>query len=337
MVSQTGQMRSSTVTDAMMTDRERARLLLKSIDWTHVRFERVAGGSVNQTFRLHDGRERWYLRIGPTIEDCANGPGWFTSRGLQREMRAIALWSDHANLLPRTVHSDFSRSLVPADWVIQKEIPGEPWEAMRAKLTKEETRSLWRQLGELTAQLHAYVGQDFGPPEPGVGTQRWSEMIRWDATGLLVDAQRYQLPTMPFVSLCSLVDRSVHELDEITRPRLIHSDLGLRHVLVRRNEANEPVISGLIDLEFARFADAYSETLFVAQALEPQRDPMFDIFLDAYGAGRPDRNARLRSLIYQMIAMAWWATDAMRRNRPAEAREVLNAMERRVDEDKLLG
>lgn len=324
------------MTDIIMPDSDTARLLLQSIGWDGVQIQSVPGGTVNTTFLVTEGRKQWYLRIAPTEAEAAAGPTWFTSRNLQRELRAIGIWSKHQHLLPQTVHSDFTRSLFPADWVIQKALIGDSWEAQRARFTPEETKSLWAQLGALNAELHAYVGTEFGPPEQGIGTSRWSEFVRWDAAGLLMDARRYQLPLTPFTTLCGLVDRHVHELDEVTQPRLIHSDLGLRHVMVQRNERDEPRITGLIDMEYARFADAYSESVFVHQALKPQRDPMFDAFLEAYGAVRPDRSYRLRSLIYQLIAMAWWATDAMRRNRPTEAREVLDAMHSRLDEDKLI-
>ncbi|MCA9833040.1 MAG: aminoglycoside phosphotransferase family protein [Thermomicrobiales bacterium] len=322
--------------DSMMPDFEVASVLLRSIGWNQIRIETVPGGTVNTTFRLSEGQQVWYLRIGPTLEDAAKGPTWFTDRGLQRELRAISIWSEHKHLLPQTVHSDFTRTLVPADWVIQKAVPGDSWEAQRARFTPLETISLWRQLGTLLAELHAYVGPEFGPPEQGIGTRRWSEAIRWDAAGLVVDAHRYNLKPAPFEALCKLIDRSARELDDVTQPRLIHSDLGLRHIMVQRDTSGEPKISGLIDMEYARFADAYSESIFVSEARKTQRDPMFDEFMEAYGAVRADRSFRLRSLIYQLIDMAWWATDAMRRERPTEAREVLDAMYTRLDEDKLI-
>lgn len=321
------------MTDPMMPDIDRARLLLNGIGWNDVRIETVPGGSVNNTFRLTEDNRTWYLRIGPTAVEVDAGPSWFTGKGLQREQQVIAMWSDHRHLLPETVHTDFTHSQVASDWVIQKAIPGDSWESLRSRLSKEQTESLWKQFGKLMAELHAYTSPEFGPPEAGYGHSRWSELCRWDATGLLTDAHKYDLPLEPFEKLCELVDRSIHELDEITTPRLIHSDLGARHVMVRF-EDNLPVISGLIDLEFARFADAYSESIFVAQALQTQQDPMFDHFLEAYGAEKPDRDARIRSLIYQLVAMAWWITDAARRQRPSEIHQTIDQLRNRLDEAK---
>lgn len=322
------------MTDPMMPDIDRARALLNGIGWDEISIETVPGGSINNTFRLTDGDSTWYLRIGPTDVDVDAGPTWFTGKGLQREQRAISLWSQHTHLFPNTIHTDFSRSQVAADWVIQEAVPGDPWEALRARLSPDQTRSLWQQFGGIVAELHAYTAPEFGPPDPGIGYSSWSGLCRWDATGLLTDAHKFGLPIEPFTRLCELVDRYTHELDEIETPRLIHSDLGLRHVMVDFDESDEPFITGLIDLEFARFADPYSESIFVAQALQPQRDPKFDVFLEAYGAERPDRDFRIRSYIYQLVAMAWWITDAMRRHRPTEAREIMDKLVQRLGEDK---
>ena len=321
------------MTDPMMPDIDRARALVNGIGWHEVQIQSVPGGSVNNTFRLTDGSSTWYLRIGPTVADVDAGPSWFTGRGLRREQQAIELWSGHKHLFPKTVHTDFSRKQIAADWVIQEAIPGDPWTALRARLGKDQVRSLWRQFGTLVAELHSYTGAEFGPPDPGIGYRRWSELCRWDATGLLTDAHKFGLPISPFQQLCDLVDHHTHELDEVETPRLIHSDLGLRHVMVVLND-DEPVITGLIDMEFARFADPYSESIFVAQALESQRDPIFDVFLEAYDAERPDRAARIRSYMYQLVALAWWITDAMRRHRPNEAHEILDRFTHRLEEDR---
>lgn len=322
------------MTDPIMPDIDRARALLASIDWHDVQLEAVSGGTVNNTFRVSDGSSTWYLRIGPTAAEVNAGPSWFTGRGLQREQQVIALWSGHAHLFAKTVHTDFTRSQIGADWVIQEAVPGDTWESIRSRLSPDQTRSLWQQFGTLVAELHAYTAPEFGPPDPGIGYSYWSGLCRWDATGLLTDARKYDLPLDPFRKLCELVDKYTHELDEVQTPRLIHSDLGIRHVMVDFAEGEMPTITGILDLEFARFADPYSESIFVAQALQRQRDPMFEEFLEAYGAERPDRSARIRGLIYQMVAMAWWITDAMRRHRTSKAREILDQLNNRLGEDK---
>lgn len=322
----------ATVTDPMMPDIDRARLLLETIGWDDVSVERVSGGTVNATFRLERGDEIFYLRIGPGVGEVEAGPSWFTGSGLRREQQAIELWSGHAQYFPRTIHADFSREVIAADWVIQTAVPGRPWSEVQSRLSHEESASLWSELGTLTAQLHAYVGEEFGPPEVGMGTSTWGELVRWDATGLLTDAHKFNLPTERFQELCDLVDERIDLLDEIADARLIHSDLGPRHVMVARDDDGGVRITGLIDMEFARFADAYSESIFVTQSLQTQPDPMFDLFLETYGADKPDFDSRARLELYQLTALGWWVTDAVRRMRDSEAQQALNAMTVRLHE-----
>ena len=157
------------MTDSIMPDFERARTLLNGIGWNDVHLEPVHGGSINSTYRLTEGDSTWYLRIGPSPTEVEAGPSWFTGKGLQREQQVMALWADHRHLFPETVQSDFTHSQVGSDWVIQKAIAGDSWEALRSRLTREQTASLWRQLGTLMAELHAYTSQEFGPPEAGFG------------------------------------------------------------------------------------------------------------------------------------------------------------------------
>src|SRR5699024_5686969 len=121
-------------------------------------------------------------------------------------------------------------------------------------------------------------------------------------------------------------------LDQITEPRLIHSDLHRRHVYVRRNESGEIQISGIIDLEFARFADPYSESIFVMDALAETRDPGMVAFCEAYGCEAPDRSTNLRSIIYQLTALGWVVMDLHRTGRIDAIPDVLSRMTGLLDE-----
>lgn len=313
-----------------MPDLRRARALLQETDWADADIESVGGGTVNSTFRLRRGAEMWYLRIGPTDLEAEAGPSWLSSLGLRREHQAIALWASHQHVLPETVHFDFSRDHIGSDWVIQKALPGNDWHAVRSRLSGQDNADLWRQLGVLIAELHAYIGPEFGTPEAGLGHATWSELVRWDATGLLTDAHKYGLPTQPFQDLCDLIDQSAGVLDAIREPRLIHSDLSPRHVMVQRTERGHVEITGLIDLEFARFADAASESVFVEHALSSTSEEHFDLFLESYGAPEPSADDKHRGEIYQLTALGWWVTDAVRLKRVDRAHTALEDMTRRL-------
>jgi Ser/Thr protein kinase RdoA (MazF antagonist) len=293
----------------------------------------IPEGSINATFKILRGKEPpLYLRIAPGDADVEEGPVWMTSHGLRRESAVFGMLEPLAELLPRTVRADWSRELIDRDWVLQTQVPGAPWPEIRPELTADEERDLWRQLGAVTRTIHSVRGAEFGPPEEGYGHGRWSELVRWDVTGLQVDAKRFGLDEDPFHRLTALVNGSVEELDHVTEPRLIHSDLHDHHIFVRRGNDDEPVISGLIDMEFARFADPYSESIFVMHETEDDVSEQFASFCQGYGCEPPTRTARRRSLIYQLTALGWNVMDLHRRGQEERLPEALELMVTTLDE-----
>jgi aminoglycoside phosphotransferase (APT) family kinase protein len=320
---------------SMMPDTATARALLREngiiVGEEHIL--PVPEGTINTTFRILRGQEPpLYLRIAPGDAEVEASPGWMTAHGLRREMTVIGMLEPLEHLLPRMVHADWSRELIDRDWVLQTQVPGIPWPELRPELTVDEDRDLWRQLGEITRTIHAVRGAEFGPPEEGYGHGRWSELVRWDVTGFQVDAHRFGIESDAFQRLTMLVNGSVDDLDEVTEPRLVHSDLHDRHVFVRRDDRGAPVISGLIDLEFARFADPYSESIFVMQGLSEGDGEEFAAFCDGYGCEPPARGSEHRSLIYQLTALGWIVMDLHRRGDDERIPEVLERMVVKLDE-----
>jgi hypothetical protein len=312
-----------------MVDRTQARELVEAAEVAggDIRITPIAGGTINQAFRLEsDDGPPMVLRIAPSDADAAAGPSWLTSHGLLREQEVLRLLADLGDVLPRTVHFDDSRTLIDRDWVVQTVVRGQPWNQLRARLDDREQRVLWRELGELTARIHAVEGEEFGPPAGWHGIRMWSEMMRWDATGFAVDADRYELDPEPFRMLCTIIDRAVPVLDRISRPRLIHSDLGLHHVFTERGQDGLHHVTGLIDFEFGRFADPMSESAFVVHELTPAADEDFVAFCAGYGRPPHGHDDEVRCLIYQMVALGWQATDLVRRGHRDEVRTVLGTL-----------
>lgn len=293
----------------------------------------IPGGTINAGFAVQQGpKDALIVRIAPSDAEADAGPQWLNSHGLRRELAAFDMLPALEPLLPHTVHADFSREHIDRDWVVQSLVPGRPWADVRSVLSEEEDIQLWSQLGEVTRTIHGAIGSHFGPPEEGCGFTTWSGQLRWDVTGFLVDAQRFGFDIEPFQQLCDLVDHSANVLDEITDPQLVHSDLNLRHVFVQRHVNGAMAISGLIDFEFARFADPYSESVFTEYGLRPSDDGRDVVFCNAYGCDRPDREHRLRDLIYEMRALAWIVTDLVRLGRSSEISTYVAMMQSRHDE-----
>lgn len=321
---------------SIMPNRQVVRDLLRDIGMrvAEDRIFPVPGGTINTAFRIDQGRERpLILRIAPTDAEAEAGPSWFSSHGLRREQTTIRLLAeDIAALMPQTVHFDDSRTLIERDWVLQTWVEGEAWKGIRPTLTAAEDLQLWRDLGRVTRRIHASVGKEFGPPEAGLGFATWADLVRWDVTGFCVDAGRFGIDPRPFERLVETVDRAVPILNRITEGRLIHSDLGQRHIFIRRDEHGVPQISGLIDFEFARFADPASESVFIDTALLPSHDGSDVALCEGYGCARPTHDDQVRTRIYTALALGWMATDLARLQRPKQVPALLDRLSGVVDE-----
>lgn len=319
----------------MMPDTRTARALLREIGMVvaEEHIQPVQSGSINTTFRVLQGKEPpLYLRIAPSDAEVDAGPGWMTSHGLRQEQTAIRMMEPLHDILPRTVHTDWSRTLIDRDWVVQTEVRGEPWTGVMRELSDRQDRALWRQLGEIVRTMHSSHGAEFGPPIEGFGHARLSDLVRWDATGLVVDAQRFDLDPDPFRRLTDLVDHSARLLDEVSDPRLIHSDLHQHHVFVQSTMAGEMEITGLIDLEFARFSDPGAESVFVTYELKGDPEGTLAAFCEGYQCHSLTHDERRRLTIYALISLGWAATDLHRVGQRERIPAILEDMRGRLDQ-----
>lgn len=293
----------------------------------------VEGGTVNEVWRIAvrgpDAREA-ILRVAPSPEAAASGPSWLTADGLRRELAAMACLPSLAPILPRTIRFDGSREIVGRDWIVQSIVPGRPWSEVDAALDDATRLALWRQMGAICRAIHEGRGSAFGPAqEPTCPT--WSELLRHDARGLLDDAERFGIERGTFGRLLAAVEAEREVLDRVVAPALIHSDLGPRHCFVEPDADGAWRIVGLIDLEFARFADPMSESTIVGFDLLPPDDRLRAAFWRGYGPVSMPPGAERRAALYAAIALGWVATDLARIGREDELPAVLADLARWID------
>jgi Ser/Thr protein kinase RdoA (MazF antagonist) len=270
---------------------------------------RLAGGSVNTSYalRMLDGSSA-ILRVAPSDAAAAAGPSWLTPWGLRREAAVMALAADLHSLFPVTLAHDFQRTVFDRDWVLQSVMPGAPFSAVDATLPLDERTTLWSELGTITRRLHSVRGDAFGPPVHGERFDRWSDLLAHDARGLIDDAGRFALPSASFQRLLSMVEDLASVLDDGIRPQLVHSDLARSHVFVDRTNEGPYRITGIIDLEFGRFADPQMERLITSFRWGNAPVEMAPWFFRGYGQAFDTREDHLRLHIYVAIALGWSAT-----------------------------
>lgn len=269
----------------------------------------LRGGSINTSYvlRMRNG-SLVILRVAPSDATAAAGPSWLTPWGLRREAAVIALAADLDDVLPVTIAHDFERAVIDRDWVIQQVMPGVSLSKIDATLPADERTALWMELGAITRRLHSVSADAFGPPVCGERFDRWSDLLARDAEGLLDDALRFALPAPPFERLRHLIERLAPVLDEGLAPHLVHSDLARSHVFVEQIDGGPYRITGIIDLEFGRFADPRMERLITSFRWGNAPAEMAPAFFRGYGQTFESPEDRAKLQVYVAIALGWTAT-----------------------------
>jgi hypothetical protein len=271
----------------------------------------MPGGQINATSLLIlDGGERAILRAAPTDADASAGPSWLSPHGLRREAAAIAAMPDLAHLLPVTIAHQFDDTFLGRDWVLQQVMLGVPLSTVDTTLEPETRESIWTEVGAFTRRMHDHTTPTFGPPGEA-GYQRWTGLLASDAAGLIEDAHRFNLPIAPFEHLARLIDTHASMLDDVGPPALIHSDLLPPHIFVTDDDDGSLHLAGVIDLEFARFADRAQEHLLPEFGVGYVPEEMRDAFNAGYGVNgqieeRPGQ--AFRHAVYRALDLGWNAS-----------------------------
>ncbi len=270
----------------------------------------LLGGTVNATWRvaLRPGGEA-VLRVGPDRETAAVGPSWLRADALACE----AIVVDRLRGIvpaPPTVSAGFR----DRPWLLQAVAPGQLLSEVVPGMRASERGSIWREVGTLLRKLHRVDVPWFGTPDGRQRFPSWPAMVRADAEGLRDDARRFGLNPAPFARLLAEIDAGMDALAQIERPAMVHSDLDPRHIFVREVDHGWE-IAGVIDWEYARYVDPWSESLLVTMLAGPEDDPDRAALLSGYGA-EPEELAdpafTQRQAIYRSIADGWVLTDAAR-------------------------
>ncbi|MFF3065337.1 phosphotransferase family protein [Oerskovia sp. NPDC057915] len=177
-------------------------------------------------------------------------------------------------LMPRVVHSDFSRTTLDGDALVVTFLDGEVWNTL-PPLDDAATARVHHDLGAFMARLHTVTGDAFGYPAPasGMSAPTWPEAFGLMVEALLADAETWAVD-LPADALRAVVARHRDALSEVTVPRLVHADLwpgnlflaaggpGLADPAVAAGSPDEPSplrLSGVIDTERCLWADPLYE------------------------------------------------------------------------------
>ena len=205
-------------------------------------------------------------------------------------------------LMPRVLHTDFSRSILPTDVVVATHLDGVPLLGLSTATGESaaDQPELLHDLGAVMAHLHTVTGSDFGYPNRATGlvAPTWPEAFGLMVEALLTDAERWAT-TVPAADIRAALQRHRAALAEVTVPVLVHTDLWAGNLFV------DPVtgrLTGVIDPERAVWGDPLFE---FAGADQLGGGPVPTALLDGYASGgaRPALGSPAgdtRLLLYRM-------------------------------------
>jgi aminoglycoside phosphotransferase (APT) family kinase protein len=249
-------------------------------------------GTYNSTFRVDIGAGRpVILRVAP-----APARQFRTERELMRnEYATVPFLAPIMELMPRTLAVDFTHVVIGRDYLFQTLLPGVPAPDGLAAYPRPLWASLYRQLGAITAGIHAVRGSRFGRVA-GPTFATWSEAIGAALGDIAADLDAAGLDAADVREVMAAARQDSGILDEITEPRLLHGDLWHANVMIRPGEP-EPTICGVLDSDRTCWGDpAFDWAVYrVAQRPGTERDA----FWETYGRLPATPGAARRALYYQ--------------------------------------
>ncbi len=201
---------------------------------------------------------------------------------IRTEALVYGLAAEHPALrMPRVLHTDFTRTVLPSDVVVASWLDGVPQSdaGFGSFADDERAARARRDLGSLIGRLATVTGTVFGYPQsPALQAATWREAFTAIVEALLADAATWDLDVCADRVRAAL-DAHGHRLDEVVVPSVVHCDLWPGNLFV--DPATGEIV-GVIDPERAMWGDPLVDLVGA--------DPMWD------GLDRPEDAALVGAL-----------------------------------------
>jgi aminoglycoside phosphotransferase (APT) family kinase protein len=268
----------------------------------------LSGGTFNTTFLITLNDQQVILRIAPPpTADLLWNERWL----MRREQQIQPFFAALAPLMPRTLLADFTHQLIDRDYVFQTYLAGERWDEIAEVFTPDEELRLWEQFGRITKTIHSTVGTTFGGPYPAPEFPTWSEAVLYRLECAIQAMTEAQLDLTDIRSVVAIVWGQTARLDAIEQPHLLHGDLWLFNILVRR-DVDGPTITGVLDADRAWWGDPLADwTMFVLAMAAPETHQVHARFWQAYGEVEQTPERAFRQAVYEAMHIGTalvWAT-----------------------------
>ncbi|MDD5259575.1 MAG: aminoglycoside phosphotransferase family protein [bacterium] len=254
----------------------------------------IRGGLFNTSYKVEMADERAVvLRIAPPRDKKLLS---VEKQLLKREVYVNKCLKGTEIPVPKLLFSDFSRKMIDRDYIISEFVEGYSAFYHQKYLAKQEMDHIYRELGDYARRIHSLENKEqwFGYPPPFARDKKWSDFIAQYVRSLEEDLNRHPYLSLPKeYSLSDITKKLVPQLDKVKTPRLIHGDLWLRNILIRKEHGCYK-ISAILDWDRALWGDPYFEWILYGTDPNPS-------FWKAYGKTMPaiSEAAYVRVLLYK--------------------------------------
>lgn len=254
----------------------------------------LTAGEFNSAYRVSADGGLYVLKISPQIG--SSHLLTYEKELMQEEVRYYRLIAEQTQVkTPKIYYSDFSRTLLPADFFIMEYLGGKPLNTV--KLSPVEKKEVHMQIGAMFAQLHQIKGIQFGYEQNGLHGN-WFLAIRAMTRNLIEDCRRYGKPCKYGEKLLAYIDRFQSLLASVSST-YTHFDIWEGNLFYEKKDGR--TVLTLIDTERSFWGDPIGEFLSIGllKPLEQKTD-----LLSGYNhsAEKPITFTKEEQIRYQILS-----------------------------------
>ena len=281
-----------------LTQDELACILSSALQTAAIESRLLSGGLFNTTYFVKTATKGdIVLRVGPVNRHLLLS---YEHRLMEIEAQVYDICASYGIPASELLAIDTSKRLIDRDFMIVRYIPS----CTFAQLPEESAHRsrLLGEFGAAVARMHAVTAPRFGRIDTvtaGGGYARWSDFLLAEIDDWLPSARRAALMSEDELHrLRRIYADHAPLLDEITVPRLVHTDLGPGNVLIR-TDGERPEFGAIIDPDRAFFGDPMFEFCQITWMLG-------DDDLRGYGRALPsDAHSLRRRRLYRAMRLCW--------------------------------
>ena len=185
----------------------------------------LGDGEYNSVYAVDVGKMGYAVKIAPLDGSTALS---YEKNMMEQEVYYYGQMKTAGIRVPEIHHTDFSRSLIPADWFIMERLSGTQFD--KADFKGKEKEAADEALAGMVARMHTVDGEMFGYRQTGLEPD-WYAAIHGMVSRLISDCHQLRRPTPRGRKLLRYIERNRAILEKV-ECRLINFDIWPANIFI---------------------------------------------------------------------------------------------------------